>query len=97
MGDCHLYHDEIRISVRDPKKTEIWVHIRGEGDCPFQCIGWRYKAFPADVKAVDILKMWENGEHSPLEWPRLNPPPTVLNYTPDWDAIEAEIKARTIN
>lgn len=93
MGDCYLHHDEIRLSVRDPEKTEVWVYIRGEGDCPFQCIGWRYKAYPAAVTAVDILQMWDRGELNPMEWPRMDPPPTVPNYTPDWDALEAQALA----
>jgi len=97
MGDCHLYHDEIRISVRDPQKTEVWVFLRGEGDCPFQCCGWRHKAFPASVTSMDILTMWGNGEQNPLDWPRQDPPPTVLNYTPDFDAIEAQMLNRTLN
>lgn len=94
MGDCHIFYDEIRISLRQPDLTETWVYIRGEGDCPFQCVGWRYKAFPRLVTAADVMTMWQNGDESPLDWPRMDPPPTVLNYTPDWDAIEADIVAR---
>jgi len=97
MGDCYLFHDEIRFSVRHPDITEVWVYIRGEGDCPFQCIGWRYKAFPSSVKTHEILTMWSNGDENPLEWPRMDPPPTVPNYTPDWDAIMAEVEARMTN
>lgn len=91
MGDCHLHHDEIRISVRDPEITDVWVYIRGEGDCPFQAVGWRFKSFPAAVTATDILQMWDRGELNVMEWPRMDPPPTVPNYNPDWDAIEAGI------
>jgi hypothetical protein len=94
MGDCTLFHDEIRFSVRDPEKTEVWVYLRGEGDCPFQCIGWRYKAFPPSVKPMDILVSWSVGDYDPLDWERKDPPPTELNYNPDWDAIEADILAR---
>lgn len=90
MGDCHLYHDEIRINVSDPTVTKCWVYLRGEGDCPFQVVGWHYKEFPASVLSVDILTMWQNGEENPMSWPRMDPPPTVPNYSPDWDAIEAE-------
>lgn len=97
MGDCHLYHDEIRINVADPTKTKVWVYLRGEGDCPFQCIGWRYKEFPASVTSMDVLDLWSKGQENPLDWPRMDPPPTVPNYTPDWDAIERDIKSRTIN
>jgi hypothetical protein len=97
MGDCHLYHDEIRINVSDPKVTKVWVYLRGEGDCPFQVVGWRYKEFPSSVMAHDILTMWANGDQNPLDWPRMDPPPTVPNYSPDWDAIEMQIRSRTIN
>jgi hypothetical protein len=90
MGDCHLFHDEIRVSVRQPDITEVWVFIRGEGDCPFQCIGWRYKAFPSSMTTLDIMTLWSKDELNPLDWPRMDPPPTEPNYTPDWDAIEAE-------
>lgn len=91
MGDCHIFHDEIRISTRSPDVTEVWVYLRGEGDCPFQCVGWRYKAFPLSASVADILTMWSKDELGPISWPRMDPPPTVPNYNPDWDAIEAGI------
>lgn len=97
MGDCHLYHEEIRVSTRRPDVTEVWVYIRGEGDCPFQCIGWRYKEFPLPNSVLEILTMFANDELSPLDWPRQDPPPTVPNYTPDWDAIMAEAERRVLN
>lgn len=91
MGDCTLVHDEVRISVRDPEKTELWVYLRGVGDCPYQCIGWRYKAFPPTANCIDVIAMYASGEENPLDWERKDPPPTVLNYSPDWDAIEADL------
>lgn len=93
MGDCHLFHDEIRVSVRRPDITEVWVYLRGEGDCAFQMVGWRYKAFPSTVTTEEIFAMWSKNEINPMEWPRMDPPPTELNYTPDWDAIEAQALA----
>ena len=100
MGDCHLFHDEIRISVRDPEKTELWVYIRGEGDCPFQCLGWHYKAFPSTVTSLEVLQRWAEGLEDPLYWERRNPPQTELNYElPDLEALEAALglRNRTIN
>lgn len=94
MGDCHLYHDEIRINVADPNVTKCWIYLRGEGDCPFQCVGWHYNEFPASVTSQDILCSWADGKINPISWPRMDPPPTVPNYTPDWDGIENDIKAR---
>lgn len=94
MGDCTLFYDEIRFSVRDPDKTEMWVFIRGEGDCPFQALGWHYKAFPPTFTTMDILLRWMNNEEEPATWERRDPLPTVKNYTPDWDAIEADLLAK---
>lgn len=94
MGDCSVFYDEIRFSVRDPDKTEMWVFIRGEGDCPFQALGWHYKTFPSSVTTMQILAQWAAGAEDPLKWERRDPPPTEPNYNPDWDAIEADLKAR---
>jgi hypothetical protein len=100
MGDCHLFHDEIRISVRDPEKTELWVYIRGEGDCPFQCLGWHYKAFPSTITSHEVLQRWAEGLENPLGWERQNPPQTELNYElPDYETLIEEMikKGKTIN
>ena len=48
------------------------------------------------MTTLDIMTLWSKDELNPLDWPRMDPPPTELNYTPDWDAIEADIKARTV-
>lgn len=93
MGNCLLHFDEIRVSTRNPDVTEAWVYVRGEGDCPFQVIGWRYKAFPLNVTVLEILTQWASDEINPLDWPRMDPPPTEPNYTPDWDKIEGLLKS----
>lgn len=95
MGDCAVFYDEIRVSVRDPERLEIWVYIRGQGDCPFQALGWHYQAFPASVTTQDFLNQWAKGDHDPLMWPRQNPPETVPNFEPpSLDQIEAAIRGR---
>lgn len=100
MGDCHLFHDEIRISVREPGKTEMWVYIRGEGDCPIQCLGWWYKAFPLPITAADVLQRWTDGVENPLNWERRNPPQTELNYEmPDYEKLLEDmiVKGKPLN
>lgn len=98
MGDCATFYDEIRISVRNPDKTEMWVYIRGEGDCPHLLLGWHYKAFPSTMTTIDILQSWFDGETGdPMLWPRMDPPPTVRNYEPDFEALEEMIRNRVIS
>lgn len=97
MGDCHIYQDEIRVSLRDTSKLEMWVLLRGEGDCPFQVLGWRYKAFKMPTTVFDVFQMIGEDRENPIEWERRDPLPTVLNYTPDWDILEAQILSRTLN
>lgn len=94
MGDCATFYDEIRFSVRRPDLTEMWVFIRGEGDCPHQLLGWHYKAFPSTMTTMDILKSWLDGGEDPMLWPRMDPPPTVKNYEPDLEALEALLVKR---
>lgn len=80
MGNCALFFDEFRSIVSDPEHNHIYIFIRGEGDCPFQVLGWHYKAFPATVTTMDVLRLWTHGEEDPLRWERKNPPPTVPNW-----------------
>lgn len=94
MGNCATYYDEIRFSVRKPDTTEMWVYIRGEGDCPHLLLGWHYKAFPSTMTTLDILQAWLSGGDDPMMWPRMDPPPTVKNYDPDFEALETMIRER---
>lgn len=92
MGDCHTYYDEIRISVRDPELTECWIFVRGVGDCPFQFLGWHYKAFPSSLTSLDVLRLWIEGKEDPILWERKDPPATVPNiYPPSLKEIEQAV------
>lgn len=97
MGDCAVFYDEIRFSVRNPDITEMWVFVRGEGDCPFQVLGWHYKAFPSSVTTIEILTAWLAGDENPMTWMRRDPPPTLHNYEPDFEALETMIRNRAVN
>lgn len=80
MGHCSVFFDEFRAIVSDPKLTQIYIFIRGEGDCPFQALGWHYKDFPSTVTPMEVIQMWSDGTENPLTWERKNPPPTVPNW-----------------
>lgn len=90
MGDCSLFYDEIRLDVRQTGTTTLYVFIRGEGDCPFQVLGWHAKGFPSSMTSIEILERWGKGEEDPMLWPRRNPPETTLNYElPDLESMLA--------
>jgi len=62
-----MTYDEIRIDVRDPQLTHVYVFcsLPEMGHVP---TGWRHKAFPAKFSSLDILTLWAKGKEDPLKW-----------------------------
>jgi hypothetical protein len=74
MGKCSVSYDEIRIDVRDPEITKVWVYISMEGDCPHQIQGWHHRCFPARFNMVQIIEGFGTKDGDPVMWPRQAPP-----------------------
>ena len=55
-GDDEPSEFVVRFDVRDPEITHVYVACHGGGDYPIGVDGWHYKAFPARMSAIDILK-----------------------------------------
>lgn len=70
MGKATSTIDEIRFDLRDPQITHVYVACHGGGDYPLGVDGWYYKAFPARIDVVTIIK--EHISHY-LLWPLESP------------------------
>jgi hypothetical protein len=79
MGNCTVFHDELRFLVTDPDALHVYVFLRAEGDCPFMVNGWHYKEFPASVTTFDVLKMMGDGSEKPINWERQAPGPVCTD------------------
>jgi hypothetical protein len=77
MGNCTVFHDELRFDVRDPEVTHVYCFIRGEGDCPFMVHGWHHKAFPKAFTTQELFNMIWAGQESPITWEREAPVPML--------------------
>lgn len=76
MADTLVAFQEIRIDVRDPELTQVYVFIENTSNDGCNWIeGWHHKTFPARMTSVEILGSWE--EDSPLLWAMKAPPNTA--------------------
>lgn len=75
MAEAGVFYDEIRIDVRDPDATHVYVYCRIVGDFTQRLTGWHYKSFPPTVPSVKILRdhMFKGGETDPLMWEMKTP------------------------
>lgn len=74
MANTLIAYQEVRMDVRDPEITHVYVYIENlSKDGMLGVEGWHYKAFPARMSMLDILQAWNAGTEDPLMWP-LNAP-----------------------
>lgn len=70
MANTVIAYQELRIDVRDPELTHVYMLIDNlSNDGMLGVQGWHYKAFPASMSILDILNDWAKGGEDPLLWP----------------------------
>lgn len=77
MANTQIEYQEIRMDVRDPEVTHVYVLIANLSRDGFPIGGWHYKAFPARMSLLDIMQAWDRGDENPIVWPRQAPPATL--------------------
>lgn len=69
MANTGIAYQELRINVRNPKLTHVYVFVEiVSGEYMHGVDGWRHKVFPADISMLDIVQAWANGKENPLLW-----------------------------
>ena len=71
MADSGYLYEWLFVDTRDEQVTHVYVALRATGDSPLGVQGWHYKAFPARVPTIDILK---NHISEAVMWPQQAPP-----------------------
>lgn len=56
MADSGFNFEWLFVDTRDEQVTHVYVALAATGDSPMGVQGWHYKAFPARMSTVDILK-----------------------------------------
>ncbi|WP_107865327.1 hypothetical protein [Agitococcus lubricus] len=73
MANTVIAYDEVRFDVRNKEITECYVFINNmSNDGLIGVHGWHFKAFPASMSIMDIMKEWAAGD-DPLMWPQKSP------------------------
>jgi hypothetical protein len=75
MGNCSVFHDEMRFDVRNPEFTTVYVLLRCEGDCPHMVHGWHRKDFAKEIPMDELFNRIWTGHETPMTWERGNPQP----------------------
>lgn len=57
VGKCSTAIREIRFVIAD-ERTEAFVFVEAEGDCPHMIAGWHREEFPAALPVTAILEQW---------------------------------------
>lgn len=74
MANSGYNIDELRMDVRDPNVTHVYVYLTATGDSPHFVQGWHHKTYPANLNTLEVHKLlWSSSEHDPLLWERLAP------------------------
>lgn len=69
MSDGKYGIEELRIDVRDPNVTKVYVYISADMNCPHTIQGWHYKEYPAPMSSLDIMNVFCTAqEHDPIYW-----------------------------
>ena len=76
MANTKVAYQEIRVNVRDPHITHVYVLIESVSRDGFPVGGWYHKAFPARMAALDIMQAWARGEEQPMLWAKQAPSET---------------------
>lgn len=74
MANTEIAYQEIRMDVRDPEITHVYVAVENISRDGFPVGGWYYKAFPARMSVLAIMQAWANGEEDPVMWAKKAPP-----------------------
>ena len=75
MANTKIAYQELRIDVRHPELTEVYVLIDNlSGDGLLGVQGWHHKTFPASMSILDIMNVWADGTEDPLMWSQQAPP-----------------------
>ena len=56
MGKAGYNILEIRIIIRNPELTEIYIALEAWGDAPLGVQGWHHKVFPASMPVLEALQ-----------------------------------------
>lgn len=93
MGNCSVFHDEVRFDIRDPEFNHVYVFIRAEGDCPFFVYGWHHKAFPKAMMPHEIMALLADGKEDSMQWEREAPRPveTPVIFNP-WERVPVPVE-----
>jgi len=73
MADTKISYDEIRIDVRDPEITKVYVFVTNISEDGFPVGGWYHKTFPARMSMLDIIQAWATGKEEPIMWAKQAP------------------------
>lgn len=74
MANTEIAYQELRIDVRHPELSEVYVLIENlSNDGMLGVQGWHHKTFPASMSMLDIMQAWANGEEDPLMWSMQSP------------------------
>ena len=71
MADSGYFYEWLMFDTTDEQVTHVYVSLRATGDSPIGVQGWHYKAFPARIPTIDILK---NEIGNAVMWPQHAPP-----------------------
>ncbi len=75
MANTVIAYQELRIDVRDPELTQVYIFIENlSNDGMLGVQGWHHKTFPASMSMLDILNAWASGKENPLMWSLKAPP-----------------------
>lgn len=77
MANTKIAYQEIRIDVRHPELTEVYVYVENLSRDGFPVEGWHHKTFPASMSSIQILQAWAEGKEDPVMW-SFKVPPTFL-------------------
>ena len=67
--------NEIRINVADENRTDVYVYLAADANCPHMVQGWHYKAYPATLTTLEVhALLGSTDEHQPVMWERKAPP-----------------------
>lgn len=69
MANTGVAYQEIRIDVRDPNLTHVYIFVEiVSGEHMHGVEGWKHKVFPATMSMLAIMQAWAEGKENPLLW-----------------------------
>lgn len=75
MADGKYNVIEIRLNVADAERTDVYVRLEADQNCPHMVHGWHYKAYPARLTTLEVhALLGSTDDHNPVMWERKAPP-----------------------